>query len=39
MSEKKENLKIDQSTDRSLKGKKQIKSEKIRYENADKIYE
>ncbi|WP_156889559.1 hypothetical protein [Paenibacillus harenae] len=31
---------IEQSTDRSVdKGQKQIKSEKLRYENADEIYE
>jgi hypothetical protein len=38
MSDKKENPKVKQSTDRSDKGKKQVKSEKIRYENADEIY-
>lgn len=32
-------LEIEQSTNRSDNEKKQIHSEKIRYENADEIYE
>lgn len=31
--------KIEQTTDQSDKGNKQVKSERIRYENADEIYE